>query len=186
MGNCKTVCLDKLVSRKDINVDNLSKDDTTISVNASAKSSVISEPILKFEKYSKAVINATGNLLSVQFYSNYLTGKNIEECIRIIIQDLSCKELFFLDEYIYDAIQCLKDYGDSSQDIFKMIKYCFRKLLIDIEDIIQQSEDNFSNLKIFFLSVIINFVEIYHYLRMRHSGKKILKRIFLQRKSLEK
>jgi hypothetical protein len=165
MGNCKSVCLNGIVSSKMVDLDTIHGDEAA---PLRIEPTPGGETINIIDKYSKDVISSSTTLLNVTFYSNFLQGKNIEECIRVVIQELSSKDLFLLVDFIYENIYSSKDINNN--EVLSMFKLSLRKIMLDLNQIILPLTESMANVKIYFLSVINNFVEIYHYLRLRNGS----------------
>jgi hypothetical protein len=122
------------------------------------------------------VIDASNVLLSSSFYENYLNGKNIEECIRIAIQDLNSTDLFMLVDLIFEKIYTNKEYENCN--ILTMFKLNLRKVISDISMEIQPTNDgiattttNTPNIKIYLLIVLKKNVEFFHYFKHINKGE---------------
>jgi hypothetical protein len=164
MGNCKSVCMNNMISSRMVDLDN-GKGEESIPFKP-LEPTPGGETISIIDKYSKDVISSSSTLLSPSFYGNFLQGKNIEECIRVVIQELSAKDLFLLVDFIYENINSSKDINNN--EVLNMFKLSLRKIMVDLNQIALL--ENIANTKIYFLSVINNFVEIYHYLRLRNGS----------------
>ena len=162
MGNCKSVCIDRCINNRVINVDSM----TYEPLNNEDDHKPIENTDSVIGKYTKKVIETSNILLSNNFYNNFIQNKNIEECVRNAIREFSSKNIYLVIDFIYETLFMSKDINNN--EILYIFKLSFLKIMYDLNIIILPITSSLNDVKVHLLSVLNYLVEIYHFLRLRN------------------
>ncbi len=176
MGNCKTVCIDRCINNKVINLESMTYENIN---HEDVKTPLEDINYSLIEKYNKQIIQTSNIILSNNFYNNFIQNKDIEECIRICIKDLSSKNIFLLIDFICENLFMSKDINNN--DILYIFKISLRSIKNELNVHILPITSSLNYIKVHLLSVLHNLVEIFHFLRLRNGldGRYFLNRPYL-------